>query len=209
MLVSKIKAIKNGRVIMKDAVRPGTVEVGKTLFWHGREGDVVSVNGNKIVLDIDGEKYTVNAADCENGTTGDSKTKDESLDETIRKMAREKADVPLNDDGTIRTPQQAQLAYEQWYKIIKSRYKNDSRYADSKTNDSYFAKGDKITANVSVQGMTEGNVYTVIELDHGKWGTVGYKLQDESGKTLWVNNLPMLATKDSKTKDGKIGFKNE
>ena len=46
-------------------------------------------------------------------------------------MAREKADRPFNDDGTIRTPQQAQLAYEQWYKIIKSRYKNDSRYKDS------------------------------------------------------------------------------
>lgn len=58
-----------------------------------------------------------------------SKTKDGSLDDTIRKMAREKADRPLNDDGTIRTPQQAQLAFEQWYKIIKGRYKNDSRYA--------------------------------------------------------------------------------
>jgi len=71
----------------------------------------------------------------------DSKTKDGSLDEIIRKMAREKADVPYNDDGTIRTPQQAQLAYEQWYKIIKSRYKNDSRwaaeYGDSKTKDDY------------------------------------------------------------------------
>lgn len=69
----------------------------------------------------------------------DSKTKDGSLDEMIRNMAREKADVPHNDDGTIRTPQQAQLAYEQWYKIIKSRYKNDSRYSaeygDSKTKD--------------------------------------------------------------------------
>ena len=71
--------------------------------------------------------------------TKDSKTKDDSLDEMIRKMAREKADVPFNDDGTIRTPQQAQLSYEQWYKILKSRYKNDSRYAveygDSKTKD--------------------------------------------------------------------------
>lgn len=69
----------------------------------------------------------------------DSKTKDGSLDEIIRNMAREKADVPHNDDGTIRTPQQAQLAYERWYKIIKSRYKNDSRYSaeygDSKTKD--------------------------------------------------------------------------
>lgn len=64
----------------------------------------------------------------------DSKTKDD-LEEEIKKMAREKADRPFNDDGTIRTPQQAQLAYEQWYKIIKSRYKNDSRYKDSKTKD--------------------------------------------------------------------------
>jgi hypothetical protein len=81
MLVSKIKEIKNGRVIVKDskvrdAVRPGTVEVGKTLFWHGREGDVVSIQGDKIVLDIDGEKYTVKTSECENGTTGDSKIKD-------------------------------------------------------------------------------------------------------------------------------------
>lgn len=78
MLANKIKEIKNGRVIAKDsktkdAVRPGLVEVGKTLFWHGREGDVVSVNGDKIVLDIDGEKYTVKASECSQGTTGDSK----------------------------------------------------------------------------------------------------------------------------------------
>jgi len=57
------------------------------------------------------------------GATIDSKTKDGNLDDMIKKMAREKADVPYNDDGTIRTPQQAQLAYERWYKIIKSRYK--------------------------------------------------------------------------------------
>lgn len=81
MLVSKIKEIKNGRVIMKDnrikdAVRPGDIEIGKTLFYHGREGDVVSVRGDKIILNIDGEKYTVNATEVEPGTTGDSKSKD-------------------------------------------------------------------------------------------------------------------------------------
>lgn len=66
---------------------------------------------------------------------------DGKLNDEIIRMAREKADIPLNDDGTIRTPQQAQLAFERWYKIIKSRYRNDSRYAaefggkDAKTKD--------------------------------------------------------------------------
>jgi len=84
----------------------------------------------------------------------DSKTKDGNLDEIIRKMAREKADVPYNDDGTIRTPQQAQLAYEQWYKIIKSRYKNDSRwaaeYGDSKTKDEEVHLSGSINKDKSV-----------------------------------------------------------
>jgi hypothetical protein len=47
----------------------------------------------------------------------------------LKRWQEKKADKPFNDDGTIRTPQQAQLAFEQWYKIIKSRYKGDSRYA--------------------------------------------------------------------------------
>ena len=71
----------------KDSVRPGLVEVGKTLFWHGREGDVVSVKGDIIILDIDGEKYKIRASECESGTTGDSlKTKDDyysPTDQTI------------------------------------------------------------------------------------------------------------------------------
>ncbi len=91
------------------------------------------LSGNRVLGEWNGTKGVINFED--------SKTKDGSLDEMIRKMAREKADVPYNDDGTIRTPQQAQLAYEQWYKIIKSRYKNDSRwaaeYGDSKTKDDY------------------------------------------------------------------------
>jgi hypothetical protein len=81
-MLSKDVAIVNGMVRTKDsvkvrdAVRPGLVQVGKTLFWHGREGDVVSVQGDIIILDIDGEKYKVRAGECEAGTTGDSKTKD-------------------------------------------------------------------------------------------------------------------------------------
>jgi hypothetical protein len=81
-MLSKDVAIVNGMVRTKDsvkvrdAVRPGLVQVGKTLFWHGREGDVVSVQGDIIILDIDGEKYKVRAGECESGTTGDSKTKD-------------------------------------------------------------------------------------------------------------------------------------
>ena len=77
-MLSKDVAIVNGMVRTKDSVRPGLVEVGKTLFWHGREGDVVSVKGDIIILDIDGEKYKIRASECESGTTGDSlKTKDE------------------------------------------------------------------------------------------------------------------------------------
>jgi hypothetical protein len=84
MLLSKIKEIKNDRMIKKttDSVTPYMVEVGKTLFYHGREGDVVSINGNKVVLDIDGEKYNVYLSECNPGTTGDSKTNKVEIVET-------------------------------------------------------------------------------------------------------------------------------
>jgi len=149
MLVSKMKII-GGRVKMKDA---GFVRLpnGATLTETGTKGTFIyeGEDGSKIEIQNYGTSGgTFNTFPSDVRTmiynaikqfSTDSKTKDESLDEKIRKMAREKADAPLNDDGTIRTPQQAQLAYEQWYKIIKSRYKNDSRYAaeytDSKTKD--------------------------------------------------------------------------
>lgn len=84
MLLHDLKDVRNGRVITKDVisrdfVRPGLVEIGKTLFYHGREGDVISVSGDNIVLDIDGEIYKVKASECSAGTTGDSKTKDKGV----------------------------------------------------------------------------------------------------------------------------------
>ena len=94
------------------------------------KGKEILANMKEQYGDEEGEKIFY--ASKNKGTISgvDSKTKD-GLEEEIKKMAREKADRPFNDDGTIRTPQQAQLAYEQWYKIIKSRYKNDSRFKDS------------------------------------------------------------------------------
>lgn len=73
----------------------------------------------------------------------------------------------------------------------------DSKTKDRKAvKDTAFSKGDRITANISVQGMVEGKKYKVIELDHGKWGTVGYKIKGPDGDEFWVVNLHVLATKD-------------
>ena len=64
-----------------------------------------------------------------------------------------------------------------------------------------FAKGDRIVATTTAQGMTAGHSYTVIDLDVRSllFGTfVSYQLQaDGGGESCWVANLHLLATRAS------------
>ena len=151
------------------------------------------LSGNRVLGEWNGTKGVINFED--------SKTKDGSLDEIIRKMAREKADVPYNDDGTIRTSQQAQLAYEQWYKIIKSRYKNDSRYAaeygDSKTKDAPSINDPVVKNQIRVALKT-------LKMPSAMLGVMGGMTKEQAKEILRKYGVKF---EDSKTKDQKIDKK--
>ena len=42
-----------------------------------------------------------------------------------------------------------------------------------------FEKGQQVTANVTAQGMTEGNTYTITDVISRGWGIVTYVLDDQ------------------------------
>ena len=69
----------------------------------------------------------------------------------------------------------------------------------SRTSATAFAKNDRIVAAATVQGMTAGHRYTVVDLSIRSlpFGTfVSYELQAEGdGEPFWVGNLHLLATR--------------
>ena len=121
--VGTASTIEQARRIGKSAVQR-SLPYGEGFYMVKRQDGLVVASGENSIRT--GFKWI-------------QKDSKDDLEEMIYKMAREEADKPFNDDGTIRTPEQAQLAYEKWYKIIKSRYKNDSRTVgrvkDKKTKD--------------------------------------------------------------------------
>ena len=186
MLSNEI-TVKNGMVRRKtvDAVRPGLVEVGKTLFYHGREGVVVSVRGSRIVLDIDGEEYIVDAEDCESGTTGDSmsKTMDIEGERTLSHYKGYMISTNGNKFQATNTARQIDaFSKEELYrkvddieeKLAKMREIN-RRNADSKTKDQ-----DPIVTPQEVNLMSKEEVvnyihYTTEALKDDGWGNAAIR----------------------------------
>ncbi len=88
------------------------------------------------------------------------------------------------------------------YELKAESKDGDTFTQDPPTKDSYFSKGDKVTAKVTAQGMIKGEKYTVTGIDQdtkhsGPWGDIiSYELTSSKGKKIWVGNSHLLLTKD-------------
>jgi hypothetical protein len=53
--------------------------------------------------------------------------------------------------------------------------------------------GDTVRSTVDAQGMKKGQEYKVVDVEHGKWGTVMYGIQPATGgEQLWIGNGHLL-----------------
>lgn len=54
-------------------------------------------------------------------------------------------------------------------------------------------KGDTVRSNTDHQGLKKGAEYTVVDVEHGPFGTVMYGVQPATGgKQLWIANGHLL-----------------
>lgn len=82
-----------------------------------------------------------------------------------------------------------QLIDEEFSRAIQERRKRALKETAHKV-------GDTVVSNVDAQGLKKGQQYTVVDVEHGKWGTVMYGVQPISGgEQLWIGNGHLLLNK--------------
>lgn len=84
---------------------------------------------------------------------------------------------------------------EQLQQLIDEEYSRavERRRLKALNESSAHKKGDTVRSNVNAQGLKKGAEYTVVDVEHGPFGTVMYGVQPSTGgEQLWIANGHLL-----------------